>query len=632
MIIESQKNDVVVGGNFKTSSFKIQASAKAFNILSSNIYTNKVRAVIRELSCNAYDAHIAAGNPDPFDVHLPTKFEPWFSVRDYGVGLSDDDVREIFTTYFLSTKTNSNEYIGALGLGSKSPFCLVDSFSVVSYYNGSKSIYTCYKNSDEEPEIALLSTEPTDCKNGLEVTINIDGLASDFENEAIFVYSYFDKLPNINNDHVLEVINSEKSSLKFSNDKGAIKDGIGKFYAVMGNVAYEIPYEFFKENKGVVRGSSIHGYLKFNIGDLNFDPGRETLSMDAKTKEKLSSEILSFLSDFRAKIIHDVMSCDTLFKRAKKAQENIHIINNYDIVFPDNCQLPTLKSPTVIRIKVGRNGRFEKSLHSTIDVNYKSRIVLREKGFEKTIKHNLSKDRSRVFFVVSEEDARLLQIDPEFIERISSLEQPPKIKRTRCSKVHGVKVYHEGSEYIDNDCITNNENIYIPVHNGDILFTSDQQDKWKVYKYKYIIDELNKLGKNIKLLLLNNQFRQTKRFKNGNFINLFDYLEREFPENFVKVIDPREEVSDVSANLDRLADFLIDPIFKKYKEKVNTKNNKLVFYANKIDKDEGACRMVEEIVARYPMLKLIPSHNLNSGKYDIINYVNGIFQNGVNNV
>ncbi len=64
-ILSNDKRDVSISNDFKTSEFKIQASAKAFEILSSNIYTNKVRAVIREYNCNAYDAHVAAGTyPD----------------------------------------------------------------------------------------------------------------------------------------------------------------------------------------------------------------------------------------------------------------------------------------------------------------------------------------------------------------------------------------------------------------------------------------------------------------------------------------------------------------------------------------------------------------------------------------
>ena len=40
--------------------FAIQNSQIAFETLSSRLYTDPIRAVIRELSCNAYDAHAAA--------------------------------------------------------------------------------------------------------------------------------------------------------------------------------------------------------------------------------------------------------------------------------------------------------------------------------------------------------------------------------------------------------------------------------------------------------------------------------------------------------------------------------------------------------------------------------------------
>ena len=145
MILNEAKKNVVVSGDFEQTNFKLKADPKAFNILSDKIYTNKVKAVIREISTNAYDAHVAAGNDEPFDVHLPTDLEPWFSVRDYGTGLSHEDCMEIYTTYFHSTKTDSNDYVGALGLGSKSPYSIADSFTVTSWFNGEKRVYSAYK-------------------------------------------------------------------------------------------------------------------------------------------------------------------------------------------------------------------------------------------------------------------------------------------------------------------------------------------------------------------------------------------------------------------------------------------------------------------------------------------------------
>lgn len=134
MIINTAPTNEASLSNVKeTGQFRIRNSAKAFSILSSGLYANKIRAIIRELSCNAYDSHVAAGkSTEKFLVHLPNTFEPYFSIRDYGTGLSHDQVVNIYTTYFESTKTASNEFIGALGLGSKSPFSYTDNFTVVA--------------------------------------------------------------------------------------------------------------------------------------------------------------------------------------------------------------------------------------------------------------------------------------------------------------------------------------------------------------------------------------------------------------------------------------------------------------------------------------------------------------------
>ena len=47
-----------------SSAFTIRTSAKAFKVLSDNLYSDKITAVIRELSCNAYDSHVQAGKKD----------------------------------------------------------------------------------------------------------------------------------------------------------------------------------------------------------------------------------------------------------------------------------------------------------------------------------------------------------------------------------------------------------------------------------------------------------------------------------------------------------------------------------------------------------------------------------------
>ena len=113
MIIPEQK----VSTNLASNDFKIKTNSKAFKILSSNLYKYKTLAICRELICNAYDSHTQAGKKDvPVVVTAPTTINPNFSVEDFGVGLSKEEVEQIYTTYFESTKNSTNELVGGLGI------------------------------------------------------------------------------------------------------------------------------------------------------------------------------------------------------------------------------------------------------------------------------------------------------------------------------------------------------------------------------------------------------------------------------------------------------------------------------------------------------------------------------------
>ena len=182
MIINSAPDNIAVLGNVsEIGEFRIKNSAKAFAILSSGLYANKIRAIIRELSCNALDSHIAAGKKEEsFDLHLPTSLEPYFAIRDYGTGLTHQQVVNIYTTYFESTKTNSNDFIGALGLGSKSPFSYTDNFTVTAIRDGMKGIYSAFINEHGVPSVARMADAETDEANGVEVKFAVD-IRSDYD-------------------------------------------------------------------------------------------------------------------------------------------------------------------------------------------------------------------------------------------------------------------------------------------------------------------------------------------------------------------------------------------------------------------------------------------------------------------
>lgn len=165
------QNTAEIRGDLAPSEFKIQASAKAFRILSDNLYSDKVWAVVRELVANAVDAHKAAGKEDlPVRVKIPNALDPMFEVEDWGTGLSHEQVMELYTTYFASDKTDTNSLIGGFGLGSKSPFALTDQFTVTSWYDGVERNYVCLLDGDV-PKVVPSPPHPTDRCNGLKVSI-----------------------------------------------------------------------------------------------------------------------------------------------------------------------------------------------------------------------------------------------------------------------------------------------------------------------------------------------------------------------------------------------------------------------------------------------------------------------------
>ncbi len=210
MILDTNKSAVeAFNTTGKTGQFSIAQSSVAYQILSKNLYSDPISAIIRELSSNAVDAHKQAGTEnEPFVVHLPTSEEPVFSIRDYGTGLSNEDMENLYTTFFDSTKRDSNEYTGCLGLGSKTPFTYTDTFTVKSFFNGIVSVYTM-SMAEESPSFVLVVSMPTDEPNGLEISFATNqkdhvfsspynGVSEEFYDKASKIYLPYKVKPEIN--------------------------------------------------------------------------------------------------------------------------------------------------------------------------------------------------------------------------------------------------------------------------------------------------------------------------------------------------------------------------------------------------------------------------------------------------
>jgi hypothetical protein len=313
MIITDEKQQVLVAGAQSVDAFTIKASAKAFQILSSNLYSNPLGSMIRELSTNAYDAHVMVGKADePFHLTLPNRLEPSFKIRDFGPGLSHNDIMNIYTTFFESTKTNSNDMVGCLGLGSKSPFGVSDSFTVTSFFQGEKTIYSAFLNEDRIPSIALFHKEPTDEPNGLEIEVAIN--ADDFRvfnREVNGQLKYFKTKPLVFGNSNFEW-NVEEEYLYSGSNWKMVKGG-GSPRVVQGQIQYPINVrnmgKEFDEASDVVRELLNKSVLfEVNIGDVNIAPSREALSYDAKTNQNIIKAAEKILEELPVQIAEAIQS------------------------------------------------------------------------------------------------------------------------------------------------------------------------------------------------------------------------------------------------------------------------------------------------------------------------------------
>lgn len=316
MIPKQHNNEVLSGGLGADNAFKIKASAKAFKILSDTLYSDKIKAVIRELCCNALDSHKAADAAGtPFVVHLPTQLQPYFYVRDYGVGLCKEDVLELYSTYFESTKTESNLFTGALGLGSKSPFSYTDSFTVTSFWNGTKSQYLCYLNAEGFPQSNHLMDTQTDEPNGLKVEFAVDPKDfSAFANKATQILKWFPTEPTIKGQSI--EIQKVAANKTFMNGRVELVGSQlhNPVTAVMGNVAYPVDFNIFDEVTSFQAFSGGAVVMHFELGDLDFAPSREALSYDDGTVKKIKKLWEKAVEEATKDIQDAVDKCSTAYE------------------------------------------------------------------------------------------------------------------------------------------------------------------------------------------------------------------------------------------------------------------------------------------------------------------------------
>ena len=180
----------------ETKSFTALNDAKMFQAVTSGFYKNPILAIVRELFANAVDVHNQVGTKRPIDIAIPTKDNPTFVIRDYGTGLTYEQIAGIFTVFGATTKTEND--IGGFGLGAKTPFAKVEQFMVRSFVDGEVSLYNCHISNDE-PMCGKMLIESTTEDKGVEIIIPCVVEEVDEWRKALATVTalFYDNMPNI---------------------------------------------------------------------------------------------------------------------------------------------------------------------------------------------------------------------------------------------------------------------------------------------------------------------------------------------------------------------------------------------------------------------------------------------------
>jgi hypothetical protein len=283
MIPQLPERNLLVGGvpvevfSYRVSTVDTAHFARVFR---DGLYTDKMLAFIREYSSNAVDAHVEAGIPDrPIKVTWPTIWDPTFRVRDYGRGLSLEQIRDVFTVLGVSTKREDNSQIGAYGFGCKAGHAYSDTFGIVSHHGGKR--YECLSVIDESNvgQILIMDVSDSD-ETGLEVSVPIknEDLKRFFNTYSQF-YQYWDVQPESN----LEL---PKAEFMVRWDHGGFLNGKAETVTVVvGGIAYR--YGQDKGHSHVGRPAVVF----LPIGSVTFPASREEIEKTPQNKKVIEAAL-----------------------------------------------------------------------------------------------------------------------------------------------------------------------------------------------------------------------------------------------------------------------------------------------------------------------------------------------------
>lgn len=310
--MQQEESSVLRSGDIQKNTVGIDKDNINFitSLLTTKLYSKPIQSFFREIVANAWDSQVEAGNADtPILISIDIRKESGtISIRDYGTGLSPERFDNIYRFIGSSTKRESNDYIGMMGIGRFVPLSLSNSCQIKSYYNGVCYSYLMYKDGNSI-NIDLLDKHNTEYENGLEVSVDINVTYSIIQDiiEGLRHLIYFPQLyvnvksdyyelnsfvDNFNNREIHEYENFKINSIP-----------VNGLMFLMGNILYncEETCYLFKHIPKIA--------IKCDIGSVDVTPNREALQYSNRTKEYINKVVKKTKCELY-KIVEDYINKD----------------------------------------------------------------------------------------------------------------------------------------------------------------------------------------------------------------------------------------------------------------------------------------------------------------------------------
>jgi hypothetical protein len=335
-----------------------ETNAVAFYATFSGLASDKIGYPVRELCTNAWDA--ARGN---FEVHLPTHLNPVFKVRDFGTGMSEHDMENVYAKPYASKKRESNDQVGGWGIGSKSPYAYLigdegsGSYNVTSFFEGVMRCYVMSLADDGMPRMELLFEGPTDQPSGMEVSFAVNKAdISAFRERAYQILWSFNPRPTI-----LPAVEWPEPVIESQGEKWTKYDsGTVPFWGPrvrMGCVMYPITLSKIETSGFLIDDDIV--LFDAPIGSLKVTLSREDLAYDETTKATLKSLVAEYEDNFISQLRAKVDAAGSLFEackafddeteslgltRQQRLRSNIRWQGRrlHEHVLKENCKIDTL--------------------------------------------------------------------------------------------------------------------------------------------------------------------------------------------------------------------------------------------------------------------------------------------------